>query len=73
MARISDIPVVPCGSGYNPRTVSLIKGWPPEPRDTKPEPGRKQPFDIVQRVTGTVRSRPDVLPEWLRYKAKERT
>jgi len=33
MARISDIPLLPCSSAYNPRTVPFSKAWPPEPRD----------------------------------------
>jgi hypothetical protein len=47
--------------------------WPPEPRNPKPEPGRKQPFGIVQRVTGSMRGRPDVSPEWLRCQANRWT
>jgi hypothetical protein len=72
MARISDVPLVPCSSAYNPRTVPFTKAWPPEPHGPKPEPGRKQRFGIVRRMTRRVRSRPDMLREWLRYKAKAR-
>lgn len=33
MARISDIPLLPCSSAYNPRTLPFSKAWSPEPRD----------------------------------------
>ena len=73
MARISEVPVAPCSSGYNARSLRFTEAWRPESRDPNPDLGGKQPSGIVGRVTQRVLSRRDVLRDWLRYKAKERT
>jgi hypothetical protein len=65
-----------CAAGSRSATAPRLhfaEAWRPESRDPNPEPGRKQASGIVRRVTRRVLSRRDVLRDWLRYKAKERT
>jgi len=57
----------------NPRLLHYAEAWRHESRDPSSEPGRKQPSGMVRRVTRRVLSRRDVLRDWLRYKANERT